>query len=302
MKEECELPDPACDPRRRARVVRERVDRDRAARQVEPARLARRLRSVEAAGRKDDELRPALEGLRPARPERGLSRLPEHVLAAGDCDHLGHPVTGGVRGLEPLGDEDAPPGGAGDEARHLLDRLSQLADHGLAAPGHAEPGGERRHALRDPVYRPRVERDHLRAERRDASKLAARDRADLAEVLRDDHVRRERPDQLLVDRVERAALGDGRPHRLVDLEARERARVDPRRRHDRQIEHGVGPVAFLRAPDEAAGEPEVGDDLGRAREKGADLQVTTCVPGSSDTRGPSLARDPAVGKPSPSGR
>jgi hypothetical protein len=52
-------------------------------------------------------------------------------------------------------------------------------------------------------------------------------------------------DQVGVDRVERAALDEGRAHRVVDLAARQRRRVDPRRRDDRLAGELRRPAAFI---------------------------------------------------------
>jgi len=91
------------------------------------------------------------------------------------------------------------------------------------------------------------------------------DCADGAEVLGEDQVRLELFEQIAVDRVERAAVGDCLTHGLLDLEAGEPVRVDARRGHDGKLAHARRPVALLGDGNERVGEAERGDDLGRAR-------------------------------------
>ena len=68
-------------------------------------------------------------------------------------------------------------------------------------------------------------------------------------------------DERRVDRVQRPPVGNGRPHLAVDLDAVEQARVDPRRRHHRQI-LDLGRIgALVGAPDERLREAEADDDL-----------------------------------------
>ena len=121
----------------------------------------------------------------------------------------------------------------------------------------------------------RVERERLDAGARHAAHLAARHGADLAQVLGHDEVGREALEQLGVDGVERLAVGERSAHRAVDLVARERRRVDARRRDDGNPGHLGRVVAFVRAPDEAAGESERRDDLGRARDEGNDAHASS---------------------------
>ena len=84
-------------------------------------------------------------------------------------------------------------------------------------------------------------------------------------------------EQFGVDRVERPAVGERVAHGAVDLGARELRRVDARGRDDRDGLHLGRVVALVRAPDEVVGEPEGGDDLGRARNEGNDAHARSLL-------------------------
>ena len=111
-----------------------------------------------------------------------------------------------------------------------------------------------------------VERDHVRAHRARRGQFAARDGADCAEILGHDQIRRERLDLGGVDGVEGAAVSDGVAHSAVDLEARQQRRVDPGSRHDRLSDDLGRPAALLGDTDERVDQPELRDDLRRARQ------------------------------------
>ncbi len=181
-----------------------------------------------------------------------------------------HPVPGGEGRIEPFGGKYAAPLEPGDELPHPADLLLHLRHDCGSAIRYTDPLREREDALLDLGDCPRVERDDLSIDRAKPSQLAARDGTDGAEVLGDDQVRIERRDQLLVDGVERDPVRNRFADRAVDLDAPHRARVDPGGRDDGQSAHLRRPVALGRDADEAVGEAETADDLGRAREERAD--------------------------------
>ncbi len=73
-----------------------------------------------------------------------------------------------------------------------------------------------------------------------------------------------------VDAVQRRAVAKRLAHCLVDLEARERRRIDPRRRDDRLADDLGRPAALVRHTDERVDQAELRDDLGRTRQQRAD--------------------------------
>ena len=232
VDEEGELPDAVRDSRRRSRVVRVRVDRNRGAPKVGKVRLARGALGVEAARRDDDELRRVREHLVPRRRKGRPACDAEHLLTSRRLDHLRQPVAGGEDGLEPLADEDATARRSVDDAAHLDQFLLHLLDDGGTPLRHAEPAGELEHARLDLGDRVCIDRDDLAVKRAQRAEIAARDRADCAEILCEDQVGIERRDQRLVDGVERPAVGKRLPDGAVDRAAVEHARVDARGRDD----------------------------------------------------------------------
>ena len=107
MKQVRQLPDAVGQARRRAGVVRVAVHGHCRARQRELRRARGGLPDVEAARPDDHELRLEREHLGPARRAGGLPGATENVLAAGELDHLGEPVPGAERRVDPFGKEDA---------------------------------------------------------------------------------------------------------------------------------------------------------------------------------------------------
>jgi hypothetical protein len=146
-----------------------------------------------------------------------------------------------------------------------------LADDPATRVRHAEALGQQRDRAGHLVERAGVERDDLGANRARCREVAARDGAHGAKVLGDQDVRPQLVDQLGVDGVERPPVGDRLAHDPVDLGAGQR-RVDARGGHARLVTDLVRPAALLGYRDERVGEPEVGDDLGRAREQRADTR------------------------------
>jgi hypothetical protein len=186
-------------------------------------------------------------------------------------------VPGGEGRVEPLGDERSARLEAGDELAGAGYPRPHTGHDGGATLRDPEPAREPEDAFLDLSDCPRVERDDLGVDLAEPAHLGARDRADLAQVLREDQVGPERVDQLLVDRVERAPVGDRLPDRAVDLEAPELARIDPRGGDDGQAAHLGRPIALGGDADEAIGQAKSGHDLGRAREQRADAHASATV-------------------------
>jgi hypothetical protein len=223
------------------------------------SRRARRRR-VRAAARAPSSKRSGTKERRPS----------QDVAAAGEGDHLRDPVTGGIRRVEPLGDEDRPRRCFADALLNACDCPLHLGVDGAASGGHAEKVGERDDALFDLGERVRVEGNNLGVGGAELINGAAGDRANRAEVLGQDEVGLECLEQLTVDRVQRAPVTDRCAHGVVDLEARQPRRIDARGRHDGQPSDFERPVALLGDGDQRLDEAERRDDLGRTREQGAD--------------------------------
>jgi len=156
MDEEPELGDAVGEPRRRPRVVRIRVDGDRAAAERRRRRLAGRALVVEAARRDDDELGPPVANGLPRRRVRRGARSSEHVAAAGESDHLRDPVAGGEGRIEPLGDEHRPHRCPGHALADGGDLRLHLRDDGPALGRHAQQFSERDDPLLELGQRVRV--------------------------------------------------------------------------------------------------------------------------------------------------
>ena len=166
MQDLGQLGDAVSDPRRRPREVGVRVHADRGRRQLDPGRLGLGASAVEPAGRHHDQLRPLGGDRVPRGRVRRLAGQAQHVLAARQVDHLGHPVPGGKRRVEPLGHEHPPRRPAGDGLHRRDDRPAHAGDDrgtALAGVGTArvQAIGQQAHAGLDLADRVRVERDHL---------------------------------------------------------------------------------------------------------------------------------------------
>ncbi len=147
----------------------------------------------------------------------------EHVLAARDLDHLGHPVASDEWRIEPFQGEHSGAGRAFDGGTHILEPPLEIVTQGdgpVGDPGRlAQPRdvGEHVGEVRG------VERDHLR-ERREAGghgyDVVVGDRADLADRLGDDQVDVELAQRGLVELVQVAPLAGQASHLGVDLARR----------------------------------------------------------------------------------
>ena len=151
---------------------------------------------------------------------RLLARHAEHVLAACQLDHLRDPVAGRVEGVEPFPERGDPrPWIARDGELHLLDALGRpsAAPRPPPAPGlTGEPGDVGEHL----AERRWVERDHARLGGQslcDGADVVERDRAHLADGLRDDQPHAELLEQLVVELIEGLAAARPFPHGGVDL-------------------------------------------------------------------------------------
>ena len=262
MEQMRQLPDAVGEARRRPGVVRVAVDGHRRARQPEVRRARSGLPDVEAARPDDHELRLERERLGPARRAGRLPGAAEDVrrrrrARSSRGANARHRTAGRStrrrRCAAAAGPRRRPP-----PARSC--RASASASS-RAALGDAETRSESPNGVGHVVQRARIERQDLRADRAGRFELAARDRADRAQVLRHDQVRAQRIDQAGVDHVQRAAVSDRRANRLVDLEARQARRVDPRRGHDRLPDDPARPATLLGDTHERVDQTEIGDHL-----------------------------------------
>ncbi len=131
--------------------------------------------------------------------------------------------------------------------------------------------------LRDDVVQGvRVERDDLGVGESQfvegAFDLAARHRADAAEVLGQDHVGAFPAQEILVQDVERVLRVHPLPHGVVDLPRRERPALGEGAPGNDGFRDGVGwVVALVGHADQIGAHPEGVDDLGRRGQQGHDL-------------------------------
>ena len=261
---------PVDDPRAGAREVRRGVDRDHAARPQRlelvgvGLRLLQRALGVVAARHHHDDLGRGRGHLLPTARLRRLARQPEHVEAARVLDHLRRPVARAEDRVEPLqrGDGDAVGGPYGqphavDPARGGGDEL----DAGVLGVGGL---GERADVAQDLPDRVRVERDHLRLRVHPlghGADVVVGHRADGAQGLRDDQIRLQRAQRILVELVDRAAGGGELPHRAVDL-VRRQAGPDHVARDLGQLQRLARVVALVGHGGNLVAEPEGEQGLG----------------------------------------
>ena len=164
-----------------------------------------------------------------------------------------------------------PGGGApATSAATSRDRRQHLRGE-LVAPGRdTQPRREHANRLGHLAERAGIEREHLgrrpgtptRA-RRSRPRRPHRGPGSRSDPARAPRSARRRPCRASGRRAPRRAP----PRRSRGSTAR---RVDARRGHDRLADHLRRPAAFLRHADERVDQPEVGDDLGRARKERAD--------------------------------
>ena len=221
MQQMRQLPNAVGEARRRPRVVGVAVDRHRRARQLESAAARERPRG-----------RRSRTGRRPRAPARGAStsaqvverdggRPAEDVLAAGELDHLGQPVPGAERRVDPLGEEDAPSRGAPDRGGCALDacRASRAAS---SSPRSATPSREA--SRRTDSATSSSVRGSSDTTAASTGHAEASSPLETAQTVHRSCVTitsgAQLVDQLGVDRVQRPAVANRRADRLVDLEAR----------------------------------------------------------------------------------
>jgi len=99
------------------------------------------------------------------------------------------------------------------------------------------------------------------------------DRADVAEPLRDDHVRAQLAQQRFVEGIECAAARERLPHPAVGRGARQRVAVNRTVRDAWPSRDAGGEVAFVAHADQRVGAAERGHDLGRGREERDDAHA-----------------------------
>ena len=262
--------DPFDEARAGAREVRRRVDREHTrAEPREPLALLHRLGGgllgVVAAGHRHDHLGAAGLELVPAGRARPLTRQAEHVLAAGELDHLWHPVPADIERVEPLERRHPRARRTLDCALHGLDPLGRVEGQPLAGVVGIRGRGEPRHVGEHLAERGGVERDHLRLGRqplRHGAHVVEGDGAHLAHRLRDDQVHVQLLERVLVQLVERLAAARSLAHRGVYL-----GRLEPGWDHAaREVGElfGSGRVVTLMGDrGHAVAEPEGEQHLGR---------------------------------------
>ena len=152
-------------------------------------------------GRDDDELGLGAPHVVPGRRVATVAGPAEEGLAARGLDHLGQPVAGAERRVDPLGEEDPRRGKPRTEARGRLDRRRPHLRQRVPRPAPGRRAAPRASRIDAATPRAsRVERDHVGADRAGRTRARrARDGADRAQVLGDDHIGCERVDQLGVD-------------------------------------------------------------------------------------------------------
>ena len=188
-------------------------------------------------------------------------------------------MAGRVRRAQPFQEHAAHARQSGGFARGCFDpslkAREQGAGVGAARVGElfdvAEHVGERVRMLADHAH-PRERIRHL----------VRRDRANVADVLRDDKVWIEAEDRVRVDLVERAPLERGQRHGVLDALAWASGEVQRGTRHHGQRCGLRRVVAFVRAGDDLVTQAEREQRLGRARKQrddphaGSPTRSTTC--------------------------
>ena len=161
--------------------------------------------------------------------------------AARQRDELGHPHPSDHHGIHPLDREHGRPAtgllrARGDER----DPRQEIPDDRLARVGPADGAGHAPDVLPDVVEARRMKvrdahglsRPGLHQASDGGAHVVERDRADVAEVLRDDDLRRRPAEPLDVDLVDRQRILEHRADGRVDLPALD-DRADPRARQHR---------------------------------------------------------------------
>ena len=176
-------------PRRRRRRRRAPDASARQQRRASAVSLSLRARAVVAARRHDDHVRAGSRDVVPGDAHRLLARGAEHVRAAGELDHLGDPVAGGVRRVGPLEHRDPRPRPARDAAPDGVQPRAQRVDERRAAASVVAGGlAEQQHRVEHLLEGVRVDGQHLGAAPEVGERVVDRgdvDRADRAEVLGD---------------------------------------------------------------------------------------------------------------------
>src|SRR6185437_16908126 len=96
-----------------------------------------------------DELGGRFADCVPRRREGALARPAEHLVAACEVDHLGHPVTGRERRVEPLSDEHALAWKPADELVHEVDAVMKGLRESLALRSCVQVPGQRADRILD---------------------------------------------------------------------------------------------------------------------------------------------------------
>ena len=227
---------------------------------------------VVAAGRGDDDLGPAAEGLVPRHPHRLLARRAHDVGPAGPGDHLRHPVTGREGRVGPLEHEGPRSRATGDRRLHGIQ--SPLLEFDETARTCLVPGRrtEGQHGGEHLVDGVRVDRQDVRTAAEVKKRLVDDgdvDCADRTQVLGDDEVGVEVRQSARIEVVEVFPgvhpLRDG----AVDLGRSEAFRQGGR--GDDAAGPGLGGVVALeRHADDVVAGTDRKEDLGARGQEGHD--------------------------------
>ena len=203
----------------------------------------------------------------------------EEIVAAGGVDQLGHPVAAGHQRLDPFDEGDTrlrPAGDLGadgfDPALHLVDqffarrrateRIGNPADVGVNVCGG--------------VGFQRYDADRLAGPGAGGGlHVTEAHRADLAMILGDDYIGRQRFQGVAVDAIDREAVAHDFLHAAVDLRTGA-LHLEFRRSELRQSRDARGEVALVAASDQPVAAAQRAHDLGGAGDQTHDAALRTC--------------------------
>jgi hypothetical protein len=233
--------------------------------------LGHRARQVETAWRDDDQVGVGGGDFRPgelfgASPAAGRDRL-----AARRGHQVRDPVPGRERRVHPLDDRDPGPRAARDARRHAGEAIAQASDDPRRAVPGSGPLADGEDRAEDLIKGVRVEGQHVGAAPQVVQCLRhvpGRQRADPAQVLRQDQVGPQPGECVRVQRVQVLAARELVADVAVDLRRGHPRRVAAAHHHFLLRAGGRRLIALERNPDEVAAQAERVHDLGRGRQQG----------------------------------
>ena len=230
-----------------------------------------RIGETESARRDHDDLRRERAHVLELDAHRIAARPPERIVTARDLHHLRHPVAAAEEGVRPLEEDHATPPTMASRCLHGLQARVIPRDDlpRLRFPADRPPDSQNILVDVGQVAWREVENLRLARQGRDRPRqLVPRRRAHLTQVLREDHVRREREQQLLVHEVVTlAALELGRDG-LVDIGRAHPLEVERGTADDRQTLYDRRVVALMRPADQLITGSECVYDLATRWQKG----------------------------------